>query len=1528
MKENKKTFVIIIAFMFVCVIGFLAYRTKSLVSGITVTVDNGEISPKFSLEITEYEVHINDDETILKCGFKADGCYEKIKLINGHADKIITYNDIEYKFAIINNSSEELTDNNTTLKINSVKGVPLSWTKEATITVEAENYKNKDDLLYSFDNGQTWQKENSKTLTNPEVLDILVKEEDELSAPKKVEVEKVDSTEPEIKITASKNEAGEVILSVVGGDDTSSINSFTWNNEVKGDSIKITNPGTYTVQAKDVAGNIKEETITIDNVDDIETEPDIYIMFFPNGANGSTKTIGCELNPENDMCDITMPSITRTGYTVLGWSEDPNATKAQYKPGDSIYISESKKFYAITKRTVTLSFKIKDTKRAKIASGKTSYSCSYFNKQNGCYIILEDDATSVFPKVEGENGYIFDGWNTNPNAKNAITDYKDISPLTKNVTYYDVTHKNVYVYFDSSNTKLKSGSTLVYVRKDGFDESTRQYETCTVYNSETQCEVSIPGTHLMSKDYKILGWSSYPNSHEATTGVTGKLNVNAMYSSTQTYYVVVQRRNPYTATFIVQNYKGLSGSHSQINNSAKARKCYIYNNENECDVDAPILEPYKHPNNIYSYSFIGWNTNPNAQKSSVSEKIHLSGDMTYYSITSKNIETTFKISDTTAFENANSEYKYSCSIYNNFDENSECSVNTPSVKKAKNYEFVGWTATSGSTQKLFDGSKAPSSSRNKIYYSISYTKRNIKFELIDKSNLYITYNGGQRKNELTLSCDEYNSSGKCKLKVPWIAYSSGKIKVLGWGESNSESAIITSSNNEQEIKIRNYYSVTYDETPLTASFNIDSSIGNLKGDNTKCYKYNGAKGCKITSPIIEIIDNRYTALGWNTKKDQTTSTLDQNKTIQIEKNVTYYPVLKFNGTKKVSITYEMNDSYALQTGASVPSSHICTLGSNGQCPNKLTLPTTLPLKSGYEFVGWSDTKNATTPSVKKGNSIVVSENKKYYAITRKKIDIKYEVLNSNAATISISDSQAFSIKNNVASYYLYNGERKNAIIANLTPKTGYMVFGWSTAKNSHTKNKNPNDTITLSKDTSSTINYYSVTGNISIKATFNYPSGEFAKYAVLSSDTPFNQSPCVVYNNETYCYADVPKLVLTAEGKSKGLTIIGWNRNPSAVNSEVQNGQVKINNPTKDVAFYAIFRTDLTINYTVLDSKAFSSNTNIPSETTLLYNSFSTTVTLPTLTPKSGYEFLGWSTGNNSKTAEYKGGQKVTINGNTTLYAISRKKVMDINFKIQDTNAVYQSNSKVTCYSYNGKNDKCTFKAPSLTNKSGYNVVGWGKASSDSAAKSLTTSSINPGTTYNYTVSSSTSSVTYYSITSSRAECKYVIQDTSAAKFDDQYAIPVICYKYNGASSCKLTTKKLAAVNANYEVKGWNTNKNATSASVLSGRDVTITKDTTLYSITKKKSPIKINFVVTTVGASKTGGIDSCYLYNGASSCKITTPNIYMGSNKKYTPIGWNTSRNATTAKWGLGSQKTVTNSDNGKTYYSIFSAGTPVLLD
>lgn len=109
--------------------------------------------------------------------------------------------------------------------------------------------------------------------------------------------------------------------------------------------------------------------------------------------------------------------------------------------------------------------------------------------------------------------------------------------------------------------------------------------------------------------------------------------------------------------------------------------------------------------------------------------------------------------------------------------------------------------------------------------------------------------------------------------------------------------------------------------------------------------------------------------------------------------------------------------------------------------------------------------------------------------------------------------------------------------------------------------------------------------------------------------------------------------------------------------------------------------------------------TGVPPNQTKYYNQ---DLTLSTIKPeRDGWEFCGWDTSNNVKTAQYKSGGTYTRNEACKLYAIWKK---DITLTHDPTNGNPSSHETVTIYN---KEDGYVFTTLTAPAKKGYTFVGW-----------------------------------------------------------------------------------------------------------------------------------------------------------------------------------------------------------------------------
>ena len=166
---------------------------------------------------------------------------------------------------------------------------PTSWTKgNVTLTINAEDsLAGLAEKPYSFDGGETWQSENTKTYTeNTDGIVIKVKDKlDNINTHETINITKIDRVRPTItSVTGNPTQLTEedVTLTISAYDNLSGLEAYSFDG---GETWQTENTKTYTentsgiiIAVKDQAGNVATyaETITIDKINAFDVKLELY----------------------------------------------------------------------------------------------------------------------------------------------------------------------------------------------------------------------------------------------------------------------------------------------------------------------------------------------------------------------------------------------------------------------------------------------------------------------------------------------------------------------------------------------------------------------------------------------------------------------------------------------------------------------------------------------------------------------------------------------------------------------------------------------------------------------------------------------------------------------------------------------------------------------------------------------------------------------------------------------------------------------------------------------------------------------------------------------------------------------------------------------------------------------------------------------------------------------------------------------------------------------------------------------------
>jgi len=221
------------------------------------------------------------------------------------------------------------------------------------------------------------------------------------------------------------------------------------------------------------------------------------------------------------------------------------------------------------------------------------------------------------------------------------------------------------------------------------------------------------------------------------------------------------------------------------------------------------------------------------------------------------------------------------------------------------------------------------------YYFKSTVKgtSNINVRRCTLSNNIFTCDG----NTTTIEKDTWYQSSSNQINISYTTTGTVKVTARTVDKSNNY------NESTKDFTI-NKYIITFIKEPA------DKIGGGTINITKSCYAISG-QSCSITSPTIE--KTGYTIIGWNTNKNATTSTWNINTSKSISSSATYYPILKAN---IYTITYNANG------GSGGPSSQSYKYAPNGN----IYLSSDRPSKTGYTFMGWSESPSATSASYSPG----------------------------------------------------------------------------------------------------------------------------------------------------------------------------------------------------------------------------------------------------------------------------------------------------------------------------------------------------------------------------------------------------------------------------------------------------------------------------------------------------------------------------------------------------------------------------------
>lgn len=356
----------------------------------------------------------------------------------------------------------------------------------------------------------------------------------------------------------------------------------------------------------------------------------------------------------------------------------------------------------------------------------------------------------------------------------------------------------------------------------------------------------------------------------------------------------------------------------------------------------------------------------------------------------------------------------------------------------------------------------------------------------------------------------------------------------------------------------------------------------------------------------------------------------------------------------------------------------------------LTLPETIPTRSGYTFKGWGTSSTDTTVDYQPGGNYTGNADRTLYAIWESNAVKTYTVRYNANGGIGAPSSQTKT--HGVA-----------LTLSSVRPtRSGYKFLGWGLSSSASMPAYDPGETYLKNINTT----LYAVWEKIPLTFPVKY-------FANGGSGAPSAQTKT----------ENIALTLSSTKPTRSGYTFLGWSASSTATSPTYYAGGTFTGNYALNL--YAVWEKNPPITYTI----SFNANGGSGAPSSVIKTQ-GVTLYLPISKPyRFNYEFLGWSTSSTATVPTYYAGGAYTSNVSRTLYAVWK-------YSPQTYNVYFNANGGSGAPSVQTKTYGVSLTLSSVKPvRSGYNFKGWATSST------ATSASYQPGGSY-----TTNASVTLYAV--------------------------------------------------------------------------------------------------------------------------------------------------------------------------------------
>ena len=692
----------------------------------------------------------------------------------------------------------------------------------------------------------------------------------------------------------------------------------------------------------DEAENEEEIEIEEPDKDDSQGTATYTIRFNANGApigsmSPQTKQTGetITLTPCGFWWGDTS-SWETSDYKFVGWATSSNSGTVAYENYGKYSENRSRTLYAVWDYTIRFN-----------GNGATSGSMSNQTKRHAVSLKLN---TNKYNRTD----YTFQGWSL---TSTGSVQYSNGAYYTRNniATLYAVWKANVelkihYGYM-SADIKVTNSTNIKISTSRGTLSSSSISSGQIVYLAADDLT-----THTLTFSRANTSYSYYIDTGSTATTSSDLNSTTYSWNSgglVRHVYIYVSQR--YTITYNANGGSGAPGSQYKAHGT---------------NATLSSTKPTRS-----GYKFLGWSTSSSATSASYDpgDTFSNEGNTTLYAVWERQ-----SYSLTINFEYNYGTYNVSLSVKTNRGTLSRSSMSeggsvTLTSDGTTNTHTVTISETSPSPNYFYVGTSTTPTSLTTYTYSWTPTS-NKSINIYTEQRYSITYNGNG------------NTGGSTS--TTYYRYGSGTVASCGFTRTGYDFAGWATSANggvvyEQGDTVRNTYLTLY-AVWTRRSYTNYYYYRNTDGDqdSTTQTRYVSTNYTLLSSISDDYESNGWSLYQWGSSESATSgsspgSTTSSTSTSTIE----YYAISR----RTVSISYNANGGKFSSTPSTTGTQYWNQYGNAYNNP-RLSITSTVPTRTGYEFLGWSTSSTATSADYVYGSTYTFSNaygssaSKTFYAV--------------------------------------------------------------------------------------------------------------------------------------------------------------------------------------------------------------------------------------------------------------------------------------------------------------------------------------------------------------------------------------------------------------------------------------------------------------------------------------------------------------------------------------------------------------------